>query len=264
MSAIELALTGLGIALGMMTLVWVVSLFKRDASIIDIFWGLGFVLLTWYYVVSVVGEPTARAYLLAALVTLWGGRLSLYILWRNWGEGEDYRYQEMRARNSRTFPWRSLLTVFWLQAALLWAISVPLLRGVIATSPEALTWLDYFGALVFALGFAFEAVGDWQLARFKREPRNKGMVLDRGLWRFTRHPNYFGDSVVWWGLFLIAAATPGSLWTIYSPVVMTLLLMRVSGVSLLEQRLREAKPAYRDYVERTSAFFPWFSKREGD
>lgn len=263
MTSIEMALAGLSVALGMMTLVWIVSLWKRDASIIDIFWGSGFALLTWYYLIS-VGQPTTRAYLVAALVTLWGGRLSLYILWRNWGEDEDYRYQEMRARDPKTFPWRSLFTIFWLQATLLWAISIPLLRAVIAASPETLTLLDGFGALVFAVGFAFETVGDWQLARFKREPRNKGKVFDRGLWRFTRHPNYFGDAAVWWGLFLIAAATPGSFWTIYSPAVMTFLLMRVSGVSLLEQRLREAKPAYRDYVERTSAFFPWFPKSDGD
>lgn len=263
MTSIELALAGLSVALGMMTLVWIVSLWKRDASIIDIFWGAGFALLTWWYLIS-VGQPTTRAYLVTGLVTVWGGRLSLYILWRNWGEDEDYRYQEMRARHPKTFPWRSLVTVFWLQAVLLWAIAIPLLQAVISSGPSALTWLDVLGALVFAVGFGFEAVGDWQLARFKRDPHNKGEVLDRGLWRLTRHPNYFGDAAVWWGLFLIAAATPGSLWTIYSPAVMTFLLMRVSGVSLLEQRLREAKPAYRDYVERTSAFFPWFPKNDGD
>jgi steroid 5-alpha reductase family enzyme len=260
-SGIALALSGLGVALAMITLVWIVSLLKRDASIIDIFWGAGFALLAWFYLAS-TDHHTTRAYLVAALVTLWGLRLSLHILRRNWGKGEDYRYAEMRAHNPNTFPWRSLVTVFWLQAVLLWAIAMPLLRGVTNPSPEQLTWLDIVGTLVFAVGFAFEAVGDWQLARFKRDPANEGEVLDRGLWRYTRHPNYFGDSVVWWGLFLIAAATPGSLWTIYSPIVMTFLLMRVSGVSLLEQHLREAKPAYRDYVRRTSAFFPWFPKSE--
>ena len=262
MSGIALALSGLGVSLGMMTLVWIVSLLKRDASIIDIFWGAGFALLGWFYLVSSPEGHTTRAFLVTVLVTLWGLRLSLHILWRNWGKGEDYRYAEMRARHPKTFPWRSLVTVFWLQAALLWAISMPLLRGVVGPFPERLTWLDIVGALVFAVGFGFEAVGDWQLARFKRDPGNKGKVLDRGLWRYTRHPNYFGDSAVWWGLFLVAAATPGSFWTIYSPIVMTFLLVRVSGVSLLEQHLREVKPAYEDYVRRTSAFFPWFPKSE--
>jgi steroid 5-alpha reductase family enzyme len=245
-----------------MTFVWVVSLMKRDASIIDVFWGLGFGLLTWFYLVFDAGDPTPRAYLVVALVTLWGCRLSVHILWRNWGKDEDYRYQEMRARNPKIFPLRSLVTVFWLQAVLLWAIAMPLLRAVTASSPGTLTWLDFLGVLVFAVGFCFEALGDWQLARFKSDPDNKGKVLDRGLWRYTRHPNYFGDSVVWWGFFLLAVATPGSLWTIFSPVVMTFLLMRVSGVSLLERHLREAKPAYRNYAERTSAFFPWFPKSE--
>jgi steroid 5-alpha reductase family enzyme len=244
MSATAIALNGLASALGMMTLAWVISLAKKDAGIIDIFWGLGFVMVAWLYLILSSGG-TPRASLVVALVTLWGVRLSLYILWRNWGRGEDYRYQEMRARNPKTFPWRSLVTVFWLQGTLLWVISMPLLRAEVSQRPETLTWLD------------------WQLARFKNDPANQGRVLDRGLWRYTRHPNYFGDSMVWWGLFLIAAATPGSLWTVYSPLLMTFFLMRVSGVTLLEQRLRDVKPAYRDYVERTSAFFPWIPKRPG-
>jgi len=264
MNAVEMALTGLVLALGMMSVVWIISLVKRDASIIDIFWGLGFVLLAWAYLLWSGAETTPRAYLVVALVSVWGTRLSLYIVWRNWGKGEDYRYQAMRARNPKRFPWQSLVTVFWLQAVLMWAVSMPLLRAEASSRPEALTWLDALGVLLFAIGLGFEAVGDWQLARFKSDPSNKGKVLDCGLWRYTRHPNYFGDALVWWGLFLIAAATPASLWTVYSPVLMTFLLMRVSGVSLLEQRLRDVKPAYRDYVERTSAFFPWFPKRSSE
>ncbi|MGD8700517.1 MAG: DUF1295 domain-containing protein [Gemmatimonadales bacterium] len=264
MNAVEMALTGSVLALGMMSVVWIISLVKRDAGIIDIFWGLGFVLLAWAYFLWSGEETTPRAYLVVALVSVWGTRLSLYILWRNWGKGEDYRYQAMRARNPKRFSWQSLVTVFWLQAVLMWAISMPLLRAEASSSPEALTWLDALGVLLFVIGFAFEAVGDWQLARFKSDPDNKGKVLDRGLWRYTRHPNYFGDALVWWGLFSIAAATPASLWTVYSPVLMTFLLMRVSGVSLLEQRLRDVKPEYRDYVERTSAFFPWLPKRSSE
>ncbi|UCC84703.1 MAG: DUF1295 domain-containing protein [Gemmatimonadota bacterium] len=257
----SIALTALAAAVATMSVVWVLSLVKRDAGIIDVFWGLGFVLVTWLYFLMTEGA-TPRRYVVLAAVTVWGLRLSLYILKRNWGQAEDYRYREMRERNPGSFPWRSLFTVFWLQAFLLWAISMPLLQAQRSATPAGLTWIDALGVLVFAIGLTFEAGGDWQLWRFKRDPANAGKVLDRGFWRYTRHPNYFGDAMVWWGFFLFAAATPGSLWTIYSPVVMTVLLMRVSGVALLEKRLAEVKPGYRDYVERTNAFFPWFPKRK--
>jgi steroid 5-alpha reductase family enzyme len=257
-----IALSALGAALGLMTLVWVLSLLKRDASIIDVFWGPGFALTAWVYF-AFSESPTLRAYLVAGLVTLWGARLSLYILWRNWGRDEDYRYRAMREKDPKTFPARSLVTVFWLQALLLWAISMPLMRAERSAVPVQLTWVDGLGIVLFSVGLLFEAGGDWQLARFKRDPANRGKVMDRGFWRFTRHPNYFGDALLWWGFFCFAAATPGSLWTIYSPVLMTLLLMRVSGVTLLEKKLKDTKPAYRDYAERTSAFFPWFPRRHG-
>jgi steroid 5-alpha reductase family enzyme len=249
--------TALVAALGMMTLVWVASLVKRDASIVDVFWSLGFVALGWiYFLAAEVHAP--RGFLVVGLVTLWGLRLSLHILWRNWGHGEDYRYREMRERNPGTFPARSLFTVFWLQALLFWAISTPLYQAQRRPEPAALTLLDVLGLALFVVGFVFEAGGDWQLARFKGDPTNKGKVMNRGLWRYTRHPNYFGDALVWWGFFCFAAATPGGWWTAYSPILMTLLLMRVSGVTLLEKRLQETKPAYREYAERTNAFFPWF------
>ncbi|UCC75211.1 MAG: DUF1295 domain-containing protein [Gemmatimonadota bacterium] len=244
----------------MMTVVWVLSLFKRNTSIVDVFWGLGFALLAWlYFFASEAATP--RKLLVVTLVTLWGLRLSLYILWRNWGQGEDYRYREMRERNPETFALRSLFTVFWLQAALLWVIAMPLLQAERSAMPNRLTWLDVLGAVVFAVGFLFEAGADWQLARFKANSANAGKLLDRGIWRYTRHPNYFGDAMVWWGFFLFAAATPTGLWTIFSPLLMTILLMRVSGVTLLEKKLSTAKPGYREYVERTNAFFPWFPRR---
>lgn len=260
MSALTIALVALAAVTATMTLVWAVSLMIRDASIVDVFWGLGFVLVAWIY--FFLTEPeTLRRYLVVGLVTLWGARLSGYILWRNWGKGEDYRYRAMRERSPSTFAWRSLVTVFWLQAALLWVISIPLLQAQRAARPEGLVWLDLLGLLFFLVGFAFEAGGDWQLARFKSDPENEGKVLDRGFWCYTRHPNYFGDAMVWWSFFLFAAATPGSLWTIYSPILMTFLLVRVSGVALLEKDLKHKKPEYRDYIERTSAFLPWFPKR---
>ncbi len=259
-TTLSTALTGLAGAASLMTLVWLVSLARRDASIIDVFWGLGFVLVAWIYFAA-TDVATIRRVLVPALVSLWGVRLSLYILWRNWGKGEDYRYRAMREKNPSVFPWLSLVTVFWLQAVLLWVISIPLLLAQRAPSPHGLIWLDWLGLVFFVIGFAFEAGGDWQLARFKADPANEGKVMDRGFWRYTRHPNYFGDAMVWWGLFLFAAATPGSLWTVYSPVLMTVLLVKVSGAALLEKGLTETKPKYRDYVQRTSAFFPWFPRK---
>ena len=253
----------LGAALAMMTLVWLASLVMRDASIIDVFWGLGFVVVAWIYLAA-RETRTLRGDVVVGLVTLWGLRLSFHIGWRGRGKGEDYRYREMRERNPGTFPVRSLVTVFWLQAVLLWAISAPLFQAQRSSGPAGLAPLDVLGLVLFALGFVFEAGGDWQLARFKRDPDNAGQVMDRGLWRYTRHPNYFGDAVVWWAFFCLAAATPGSWWTVYSPLVMTLLLVRVSGVTLLEKKLHETKPAYRRYAEETNAFFPWFPGRGGD
>ena len=257
MAAWPLPVVGLVVALALTTLVWLASLVKRDASIIDVFWGLGFVGVGWVYFAAGDGQAL-RQPLVVGLVTLWGVRLSLHILWRNWGRGEDYRYREMREKNPEAFPLRSLLSVFWLQALLLWAIAMPLYQVQRRSEPLALAPLDVLALALFLLGFVFEAGGDWQLARFKRDPANQGQVMNRGLWRYTRHPNYFGDAVVWWSFFCFAAATSGGWWTIVSPLLMALLLMRVSGVTLLEKKLDETKPAYREYVERTSAFFPWW------
>jgi steroid 5-alpha reductase family enzyme len=251
----------LGAVLVLMTLAWRLSLVRRDASIVDVFWGPGFVLTAWIYLAASAPRP-ARGVLVALLVTLWGGRLALHIGWRSRGRGEDYRYRAMRERDPAGFPRRSLLTVFWLQALLLWAISAPLFQAQ-RPGPPGLTLLDGVGLALFAVGFAFEAVGDLQLARFREDPENAVRVMDRGLWRYTRHPNYFGDALVWWGFFCLALATPGSWWTLLSPVLMTLLLMRVSGVTLLEKKLRETRPGYRRYAEETNAFFPWRPRRRG-
>ena len=253
-SGVETVPFGLAIVLGLMTVVWLVSLGKRDVSIVDIFWGLGFVVLGWFYFSH--GDPSGgRQTLVPTLVTLWGLRLAIYIGWRNHGKGEDYRYAAMRKKIGKPFPWLSLVTVFWLQAVLLWLIAMPLYQVQrVANAP--LGWLDGVGLVFFGLGLFFETVGDLQMARFKADPCNRGKVLDRGLWRYTRHPNYFGDATVWWGLSCFALATPGSAWTVFSPILMTFFLLRVSGVTLLEKSLSCTKPAYADYVRRTSAFFP--------
>lgn len=251
-----LALTGLGAALGLTTLVWLVSLVRRDASVIDVFWGLGFVLLAWLYRAQAPVE-SPRQTVVPVLVTIWGLRLALYILWRNWGEGEDYRYAAMREKWGSAFPLVSLPVVFWLQGVLFWLVGMPLLQVQLSPQPAGWTALDSLGAALFAVGLVFEAVGDLQLARFKADPANQGKVLDRGLWRYTRHPNYFGDAALWWGFACFALATHGSLWTLISPLLMTFLIVKVSGVALLEKGLGDTKPKYRDYVRRTRAFFPW-------
>jgi steroid 5-alpha reductase family enzyme len=253
------ALVGLCAIWGAGLLVWALSVALRDASIADVGWGLGFVLLAWLYS-ALSPTLTPRSWLVAALTTSWGARLSWHILRRHRGKGEDHRYQAMRASQGEAFWWRSLFTVFGLQATLLWFVALPLLAAIRAAHPTRLTALDALGLALFAAGFAFEAVGDLQLARFQAEPSNRGKLLDRGLWRYTRHPNYFGDATMWWGMYLMAAATPGGWLTALSPALMTLLLMRVSGVTLLERGLQASKPGYREYMARTSAFVPWFPR----
>jgi steroid 5-alpha reductase family enzyme len=253
------ALIGLGTVLTTLTFVWMISVRLRDASVADICWGLGFVLLAWLYC-FLSPALTARSWLIAALMTLWGTRLSAHIFHRHHGKGEDPRYQAMRASHGSAFWWRSLFTVFWLQGAILWFVALPLLVVVRAAQYAALTAVDALGIVLFAVGFGFEVVGDRQLRRFRADPANRGQVLDRGLWRYTRHPNYFGDAALWWGLYAIACATPGGWLTVLSPALMTFLLVRVSGVTLLEQSLTASKPGYRAYIARTPAFFPWFPR----
>jgi steroid 5-alpha reductase family enzyme len=239
--------------------VWLLSLVKKDASIVDIFWGLGFVLIATVSYLIADGYHR-RKILIVVLAAVWGLRLAAYIYWRNKGKGEDYRYRAMRARHGKRFSIVSLYTVFGLQGLLMWIISFPLQIAQISPAPARLGLLDWIGAAFWLIGFLFESLGDLQLARFKANPKNKGKVMDRGLWRYTRHPNYFGDSLMWWGFFLIALSVPAGLWTVISPLMMTGLLMKVSGVALLEKTLTKTKPEYRDYVRRTSAFVPWLRR----
>jgi steroid 5-alpha reductase family enzyme len=236
--------------------VWLLSVALRDASVVDLIWGAGFAVLAW---VAWFGAPDANParLVLPILSSLWGLRLSLYLTYRNWGQGEDPRYVAIRARN-QPFWLKSLWIVFGLQAGLQWIISLPLLsvqRGPLAEGSWSLAALG-LGALLFGAGLLCESLADFQLARFKADPANAGQVLDRGLWRYTRHPNYFGDFLVWWGLFAVALGQGAPLWTVISPLIMSGLLLKVSGVPLLESRMRETRPAYSGYVERTPAFFP--------
>lgn len=246
-----LAISALAIV-ALMVIVWLISILIRDASIVDMVWGFGFVLSAWVTNMA-AGYDSARGLLLTILVSLWGLRLSGYLVWRNLGKPEDYRYQEMRKQSGERFWLVSLFRVFLLQGVLMWVISVPV--TITQTARTDLFWLDYAGLAVWLVGLFFEAVGDLQLASFKARPDSKGRVMDRGLWRYTRHPNYFGDFAVWWGHYLVALAG-GGWWTIFSPLVMSTLLLRVSGVAMLEKTIGVRRPEYEEYAARTNTFFP--------
>jgi steroid 5-alpha reductase family enzyme len=252
-----LALSALALVAAMV-LLWLWSLPLRNASIVDIFWGTAFVVAAWTAALASAGGGTRR-WLVLALVSIWGLRLSLHLLRRNAGHGEDPRYAAMRRGHGARFWWVSLFTVFLLQAVLAWVISLPVQAAVVAPATP-LGLVDAAAVVLWGTGLAFEAVGDWQLTRFRRDPASRGKVLDTGLWRYTRHPNYFGDACAWWGLGLLGVAA-GAPWTLVSPALMTFLLLRVSGVSLLEKDIAARRPGYREYVERTSAFFPWLPRK---
>lgn len=248
-------LTGLVALLVLFSVLWLASLYLANASIVDMWWGPAFVLALWAYLGF--GVPAhARAWLVGALVVVWAGRLAWHIGRRNIGHGEDPRYRAWRQQHGARWWWRSYLQVFLLQAVVAWIVSWPLFFAARDGSAFPTPW-DAAGMLVFAAGWLCEAVADWQLAAFKRDPANRGQVMDRGLWHYSRHPNYFGEAVLWWGLGLVAAGTPGGWIALIGPVLMTWLLVRVSGVAMLERGLRQTKPGYAEYVARTSAFVPW-------
>lgn len=248
--------SGLGAVTALMVVTWVASVIRRDASLVDRIWGLAFVVAVWAYAVAAEAW-TSRTWLVLALVTTWGLRLSIYLTWRNWGKGEDPRYQRMRAQRPRTFASRSLVTIYLLQGLIAWVVSLPLFAAAAAGGDAgALGWLDAVAVLMWLVGFVFEAGGDWQLSRFLADPANRGKVMDRGLWRYTRHPNYFGDTVVWWSYFVVALAT-GAWWSVVGPLLMTLTIVKVSGVALTEKNMGSSqRKGHDEYVRRTNAFFP--------
>ena len=238
----------------MMLAVWAISVAIRDAGIVDILWGFGFVVVAWVSLLVTDGHGV-RAALLVAMATAWGLRLAIHLAFRNIGEEEDFRYQSMRRRAGDRFWLTSLVRVFGLQAAAMWVMSLPLQLGI-SEGDRGWTPLLVIGAAVFLVGFSFEAIGDWQLARFKANPTNAGTVMDRGLWRYSRHPNYFGDATAWWGIGLVAASTPIGIVGLIAPALITWILIQVSGVPMVEHRLNKTRPGYAEYVQRTSPFLP--------
>jgi steroid 5-alpha reductase family enzyme len=260
MTFIQIYLQALLVIMIMMSLLWVISIPLKNVSIVDLFWGFGFVVAAFVYFLKTDG-PDIRKILLVTMVTTWGLRLSLYLAWRNIGKGEDYRYQSFRRKyGEHRYWWISFFQTFLLQGLLMWLISAPLLGAQYYKGDNALHLLDYLGLLVWLIGFVFEAGGDLQLARFKTNPANKGKVMNRGFWHYTRHPNYFGDAAVWCGYALVCISA-GSYVPVLGTVLMVALIIKVSGVALLEKSLKETKPEYKDYIEKTSAFIPWFPKR---
>jgi len=257
MNLIELIkITGF-VILGLLVALWLISVLLKNASIVDIFWGIGFIIVTWIAFKFSQGY-LPRKQLITALVTTWGLRLAIHIGTRNWGKPEDFRYAAWRKENGARWWWFSFFQVFLLQGFLLWIISFPLIAAQTSGFPAILTPLDFIGASIWTLGLIIESLADSQLMRFKSDPKNQGKLLTSGLWKYSRHPNYFGEAVVWWGFFIIALAA-GAWWTIFSPILMTILLLNVSGVAMLERTMK-AKPGYEDYMKKTNAFFPWFPR----
>ncbi len=236
---------------------WIISVFRCNVTHVDSMWSLFFLLGGTVYACSLFALST-RALLVLFLLLLWSLRLSIYLTWRNWGPHEDHRYAAIRANNEPHFKFKSLYLIFGFQAVLAWLISLPLLGAINAMT--ALNVWDIAGILLVVFGLLWESIADRQLTQFKRNPLNKNKVLNTGLWRYSRHPNYFGESCVWWGFYLIALAA-GAWWSILSPVLMTLLLLKVSGVSLLEKDIQARRPSYQAYIDTTNAFIPGITKR---
>jgi len=250
-----IALRGLAPVALIAAATWIASVARRDVSLVDRVWSVMIAAAAVAYAWP-SGWTSARALALLGLVLAWAVRLAGYITWRNWGHGEDRRYQAIRARNEPHFALKSLVLVFALQMVLAWIVSAPALAAL--AGARGFGALDVVGIAIALGGLLFEAIGDAQMAAFKRDAAHRGQVMDRGLWRYTRHPNYFGEACFWWGVWLVALAAGGlaAAWTVVSPLLVTMLLLKVSGVALLEKDIGERRPAYRDYVARTNAFIP--------
>ncbi len=242
---------------------WLICLKPKDVTPVDSFWAFGMVVMAISSFIFATGDPQ-RKLLLLALTAVWGVRLGSYMLWRWRDHGSDRRYVALlgkaQERRGWSFAKASALLVFATQAPLLFIVCLPAQLGQVDNAPPIGT-LGIIGACVCLFGVLFETVGDLQLVRFKRDPANKGQVMDRGLWRYTRHPNYFGDACAWWGIWLVAAETSTGIWSMIGPMLLTWTLMKWSGAPTIEGKMSRTKPGYADYVRRTSGFVPWFPKR---
>ena len=264
---IDQLLLNAGVLLAVVLVLWAISVKINDVSFIDSFWGAGMALMAFASWLQLT-ERGLLAHLLLAMTAAWGLRLGIY-LFRRWrAEGEDKRYERMlrKARENNRFA-STALTKIWLgQAVLLFLVSSPAQAGILAsTASQGLDALAFGGVALYLVGITFEWLGDWQLARFKADPANKGEVMDQGLWRYTRHPNYFGDACAWWGIWLVAASVSWEVaaWTVAGPIFLTFTLVKWSGAALLEKGMKHTRPGYEDYKRRTSAFIPMPPKKSG-
>lgn len=235
---------------------WLLSIYLKDVSIVDSAWSLMFLAAAIIYLFQ-SGNFNLKNIIVISLVAVWAIRLSAHLTWRNWGEPEDRRYQVIRQKYSPNFEIKSLFIIFLFQAVLAWIVTLPLLGALTLNGSQTLltNYIFILGVALWAIGMFFETIADWQLARFKDNPANHKKVMDEGLWKYSRHPNYFGEAVIWWGFFLIALSV-GAWWSIVSPLIMTWLLLKFSGVVMLEETITERRPDYREYIKRTNAFFP--------
>lgn len=241
------------LVLGYMTAIFLLALALEDNSIVDIFYGTAFLVGCWgAYLYSDSHHP--RQWLLLGMVSVWGIRLAVHLFFRKKGKGEDFRYRKWREEWGKTFVWRSFLQIFLLQGLIVVLVAKPVLL-VIANPDGPLGWLDLAGVAVWLFGFSFEAIGDWQLAVFKSDPDNEGRIMRYGLWRYTRHPNYFGEATLWWGVFLIGLSAPYGIVGLISPVLIAFLLLKVSGIPMLEKKY-DGNPEFEEYRSKTNAFFP--------
>ncbi len=258
----------LALAFGLFTLLWAVSAPVRNIAIVDIFWGPAFVLIAWIAFAIVGAGQSWREWLLAICVTLWGLRLAFHLILRDTSDspGEHERYMARREALGDDFHRWSLPNIFWLQAGLVWIISLPIQVGIVgsAENPRMMGWIEDTGFAIFIIGFLIETVADYQLARFRADEANRLRVLDTGLWAFSRHPNYFGEAVLWWGLYLMALGATGTWWTIIAPIIVTVRLLHFSGIPPIESRLRATREDYEDYARRTSAFVLWPPRPRND
>jgi steroid 5-alpha reductase family enzyme len=231
---------------------WFYSVKKHNVNVVDTLWSLMFLAAALFYIINAT-EINGRSLIIIALVAAWSLRLAFHLMVRNWDHEEDHRYQQIRQNNEPNFKFKSLYIIFGLQGLLAWIISIPLLFAL--NLETAFHWLDLIALSLWITGFIFEAVADYQLYKFKSQPGNKGRVLNSGLWSYTRHPNYFGEFCIWWAFYLFAIPS-GGWWTIYAPALITFLLLKVSGVVMMEKDIKKRRPEYQSYIDSTNTFFP--------
>ncbi|MFW9971520.1 MAG: DUF1295 domain-containing protein [Candidatus Odinarchaeota archaeon] len=249
---------------------FIVGTSKRNNGIMDIFYGPGYfvvalICLIFYFIIN--KTVNIRQIIMTSLVFFWALRLASYVFIRNKGKPEDYRYKEMRKRWKTNIVWKSFIRVYIFQGVVIFIVAFPVWFVNISNNPPLLNLLDFtgftlwFGALIWLIGFLFETIGDYQLYKFKKDPNNKGKVMDKGLWRYTQHPNYFGEVVQWWGLYVVTLAVPFGFISFIGPLFITYMIIKVSGIKLLNKHF-EGDDKYADYKKKTSTFFPWFPKKK--